>query len=462
MSRGGPDSGELNQVQVTIVGGGSYQWTPELLADLLGTESLRGARFVLEDVDPAPLPKMKALARRLDEALSTGASIVTTTDQRRALEGADFVIVTISTGGFDSMAVDLDVPARHGIRQSVGDTVGPGGINRALRNVPVLVGIARDMAEICPDAWMLNITNPMTCLTRAVLGETPVKAVGLCHEVGNWCLDLAIALGKPADAVRPIVAGVNHLPIVTELDVDGEDGFELLRAMVEEAGGTGSLGPRPGRPEAEPFSRVDFVRRHALALTLFDLWGGLPAAGDRHVAEFVPGVLTPESGWGRDYNIELTTIEQRKEHQAGYVGDVDAWLAGDKELQTWQSGELPGPVIDALVTGRPRELPVNIANTVQAPDLPAGAVVESICVVDDAGVRGRDTARLPEPCAELLRRHVAVAEMAVAAAIGGDRRLARAAFHLDPLAGRGDLRETEAMVEELLVGTASWLPHLAS
>ena len=139
-------------MQITIIGGGSYQWTPELLADLLGTPSLHGAHIVLEDIDPAPLGKMEALARRLDQALGAGTTVTTTTDQRRSLEGADFVIVTISTGGFDSMSVDIDVPARFGIRQSVGDSVGPGGINRSLRNVPVLVGVARDMAALCPDA----------------------------------------------------------------------------------------------------------------------------------------------------------------------------------------------------------------------------------------------------------------------------------------------------------------------
>ncbi len=184
---------------------------------------------------------MEALARRLDEAMGAWATVATTTDQRRALEGADFVVVTISTGGFDSMAVDLEVPARHGIRQSVGDTVGPGGVNRSLRNVPVLVGVAEDMAEVCPDAWLLNITNPMTCLTRAVCAQTDVRAVGLCHEVGNWTLDLAIALGLPAEAVGPTVAGVNHFPVVTALDVDGEDGFDVLREMVDEAGGLAAL-----------------------------------------------------------------------------------------------------------------------------------------------------------------------------------------------------------------------------
>ncbi len=448
-------------MQITIIGGGSYQWTPELLADLLTTPSLNGARIVLEDIDPEPLEKMEALAKLVDREVGAGTTITATTDQRRALEGSDFVIVTISTGGFDSMAVDLDVPARHGIRQSVGDTVGPGGINRALRNIPVLVGVAKDMEDLCPDAWMLNITNPMTCLTRAVCRESSVKTVGLCHEVGNWVIDFAIALGKPVEAVRPTVAGVNHLPVVTELDVEGQDGLEILRSWVEEAGGLAALAPSPDRPEPEPFSHLDFVRRHVLKLTLLDRFGTFPAAGDRHIAEFVPWALTDGSGWGAAYNVELTSIAQRRKHQDSYVADVDAWLAGTKELQTWFSGELPAPVVDSLVTGDERHLPVNIPNAGQVPDVPSGSVVESICVVDGTGIKGRDIAPLASPFDELVRRHSAVQEMTVSAALDGDRRLVEAAFLLDPLAGRGDLLDTEEMVDELLADTASWLPQFA-
>ena len=225
---------------------------PELLGDLLSTESLRGAHYVLEDIDPVPLEKMKALGPKVSEALGAGATFDATTDQRRALDGADFVIVTISTGGFDSMAVDLDVPARYGIRQSVGDTVGPGGVNRSLRNIPVLVGVGEDMGKICPDAWMLNITNPMTCLTRAVCRQTAVKTVGplprggqLDHGPGHR------ARASRHEAVDATVAGVNHFPVVTALDVDGEDGFAILAEMVAEAGGLAALAPGPGPPEAE-------------------------------------------------------------------------------------------------------------------------------------------------------------------------------------------------------------------
>jgi galacturan 1,4-alpha-galacturonidase len=447
--------------QVTIVGGGSYQWGPELMADLFGTPALAGMHLVLEDIDPAPLPKMEALAHKLNDAMEAKATIATTTDLGAALEGADFVIVCISTGGFRSMAVDLDVPAAHGITQTVGDTVGPGGINRALRNVPVLVGIGQAMEQRCPDAWLFNITNPMTCLTRAVCRETSVKTVGLCHEVGNFCMDLAIALGRPLESVSASVTGINHFPVVTSLEVDGTDGLEVLRELTEEVGGLASLVPYPGRPEAEQFSKLDFAQRHMFKLTLLDRWGTFPAAGDRHIAEFVSFALTPQSDWGAAYNIELSPISRREEHQAGYIADVDAWLAGTKDLQTWQSGELPSPMIQAMLTGDPFEAPVNIPNTGQGVGLPRDAVLESICVIDAEGIRGRDRSTLPAPYDEIVRRHVATQELVVEAALRGDRTMAGEAFTLDPLAGRGDLRDMETMIDELLDGTAEWLPQFA-
>jgi alpha-galactosidase/6-phospho-beta-glucosidase family protein len=447
--------------QVTIIGGGSYQWGPELMADLFGTPALAGMRLVLQDIDPTPLPKMEALANTLNAAMEAKATVSSTTDQALALDGADFVIVCISTGGFRSMAVDLDVPAAHGIVQTVGDSVGPGGINRALRNIPVLVGIGRAMEEHCPDAWLFNITNPMTTLTRSVCRETSIKTVGLCHEVGNFCMDLAIALGRPMESVVPSVTGVNHFPVLTSIQVDGADGFEILRDLVEEVGGLSSLAPYPGRPEAEMFSKLDFAQRHLLKLTLLERWGTFPAAGDRHIAEFISSALTPQSEWGGIYNIGLTPISVREKHQEGYIADVDAWLAGTKDLQTWQSGELPSPMIQAMLTDVPLEAPVNIPNRGQATNLPLDVVLESICVIDGSGIRGRDTLVVPTPYDEIVRRHTATQELTVEAALTGNRELAAQAFTLDPLAGRGDLHETDAMVAELLDGTAEWLPQFA-
>ncbi len=273
-------------------------------------------------------------------------------------------------------------------------------------------------------------------------------------------MDLAIALRKPWEAVQPSVTGVNHFPVLTALDIDGADGFDILRDLVEEVGGLASLTPPYGE-EAEKFSKLDFAHRHALKLNLLERWGSFPAAGDRHIAEFLSFALTRESDWGAAYNIELSPISRREKNAAEDRANVDAWLAGTKDLQTWQSGELPSPMIEALLTGVPYEAPVNIPNTGQAPDLPDDVVVESMCVIDGKGIRGRDSSRLPGPYAEIVRRHTATQELTVEAAVRGDRSLAAQAFALDPLAGRGDLAEIDAMVAELLAGTAEWLPQFA-
>jgi alpha-galactosidase/6-phospho-beta-glucosidase family protein len=249
--------------------------------------------------------------------------------------------------------------------------------------------------------------------------------------------------------------------VITALDVGGQDGLSLLAGLIEELGGPAALAPRPGDPPAEPFTKLDFARRHALSLNLFDRWGALPAAGDRHLAEFLPSVLTEESGWGEAWGIELTPISRREEHQAEYIAEVDAVLAGDHELATWPSGELVAPVIDSLLTGEHREVPLNLPNTGQCPDLPADAVVEAYCIADDAGLRGRDQARAPAPLAELLRRHVATQELTVDAAVRGDRTLVQAALALDPLAGRIDLRDIDALADDLIAGTSRWLPQFA-
>ncbi|HTS15237.1 MAG TPA: hypothetical protein VMH24_06195, partial [Candidatus Sulfotelmatobacter sp.] len=178
-----------------------------------------------------------------------------------------------------------------------------------------------------------------------------------------------------------------------------------------------------------------------------------------HLAEFVPWVLTDASGWGAAYGIELTTIAQRQTHQDDYVAEVRAVLAGTTPLTTWDSGELVAPVIDSMLTGTRRQVPANIPNAGQCPDLPADAVVESICVVDGDGIRGGEAARAPSALAELLRRHAAVHELTLDAAVHGDRDLVLAALALDPLAGRDDLGEVEAMADELLGATAKWLPQ---
>jgi galacturan 1,4-alpha-galacturonidase len=249
--------------------------------------------------------------------------------------------------------------------------------------------------------------------------------------------------------------------VVTDLRVEGRDGFDVIRGLVDELGGLEALDPRR-HDDLEPFSLLDWGVRNFLKLSMFDRWGVIPAAGDRHLAEFVPSILTEASEWGLDWGVHLTPMAKRVSDQDDFIESVHQQLSGERPLQLWSSAEMMVQVIDSLTTGEHRELPINIPNAGQCPDLPMESVVESMCVVDDTGVRGRDRAATPPPVAELLRRHVATQELTIDAALSGDRQLVRDALALDPLAGRGDLVDLERMADELLAGTARWLPQFAA
>jgi alpha-galactosidase len=455
--------------RIVVIGGGSYQWVPKLLVDLANTPALHDAELVLQDIDPEPLPRMLVLVEHIAGLRGIGLSATTTTDQRAALDGADYVVVTISTGGFASMRHDLQIPERYGIRQSVGDSVGPGGITRALRNIPVFLDIARDMEELCPDAWLLNLTNPMTTICRAVTRSSPITTVGLCHEVTIMQFTLSLLLDVPFFAITPTVAGVNHLPLVTALDVDGDDGLTLLRELLADAEA------RAGEPlsmafpeglghekvsEGPDWTKGDLLAANRVKLELFTRFGVLPAAGDRHVVEFFPGFLTEESGWGRRWGVELTDIGHREWWQGRHIADMEAMLASD-EVSSMPSGEMVAPVIVCHEEDRAGWFPLNVPNAGQVPDLPGDVVVESMCTVDGDGVRGRDDASLPPAVAEELRRVSASQELTVDAAITGDRDAVFAAMLADPLAGRIDYDALGEMTDELLAATRQWLPQFA-
>lgn len=451
--------------RITIIGGGSYQWVPKLLIDVANTPVLHDAELVLEDIDPRPLPKMVALVEHLAEVRGLGVTARSTTDQRDALAGADFVIVNLSTGGFESMRLDLEVPARYGIRHSVGDTVGPAGISRALRNIPVFAGIAADMEELCPNAWMLNLTNPMTTICRAVTKASSIRAVGLCHEVTVTQFMLSLLLDRSFLEMTPTVAGVNHLPIVTALDVAGDDGLGLLADLLEDDARAAQPLPDdfPGREEVAGDgvrTRGDLLARHRVKLELFRRFGVLPAAGDRHLVEFFSGFLTEASGWGERWGVHLTTIADREASQSQYVGELDELLA-EPSVTDMPSGEMVAPVIMCLLENLPGWFPLNIPNDAQVADVPPGPVVESMCIVDGDGVRGRDVVEVPMVLAETLRRVSTAQELTVDAGLTGSRDRVLDAMLVDPLASRLDYDAVNALTDELLSATKRWLPQFA-
>jgi alpha-galactosidase len=431
--------------RITIIGGGSYQWAPKLLVDFANTELLHDAQIVLQDIDAAPLPRMVEFVEHVAKVRGIGLTATSTTDQREALDGADYVVVNISTGGFASMRHDLEVPARYGVKQSVGDSVGPGGIVRALRNIPIFLELARNMEELCPDAWLFNLTNPMTTICRSVTRETAVKTVGLCHEIAGVQFFLSQLLDVSFMDMTPTVAGVNHLPFVTKLDVGGDDGLMQLRELLD-----GDPGPKD-----------DLLRHHRVKLELFSRFGVLPGAGDRHLVEFFPGFLTEDSEWGQRWGVHLTTIEERELGQAHHIKQFEQMLSADT-VSEMPSGEMVAPVIQCFLLDQPGWFPLNIPNRGQVADLPDDVTVESMCIADGKGVRGRDEVHLPPAMAEFLRRVSASQELTVEAAVTGDRDKVFEAMLLDPLAGRIDYDQVGTMTDDMLAATKAWLPQFAS
>jgi len=439
-------------VRICIVGGGSYNWGPILLRDLAATRELTGT-VVLNDLDVAAGEELCRLGRKIVEATGSGLRIEAIPDQREALRDADAVVVTITTGGLAAMRHDLEIPLRYGIRQSVGDTVGPGGLSRALRSVPVMVEIARTMEEVCPDSWLINLSNPMAALVRAVAKCTKIKVVGLCHELFGVRRVVAHVLDATEGELELQVAGTNHLTWLLAVGVHGQDGLALLRRHLA-AGGKIPLKP-PAADHMAPFQ--DCWR---LKLALFDAYGYLPAAGDRHLAEFFPYFLSEGAGYGAHYGVLITRIDHREAMVKAAKEQVRAWIDGRSLLKTERSNEEVADVIAALATGRERVAIVNLPNRGQIENLPREAVVETFGVVGASGIRGIAAGALPLGILSTVQPHVVNQELIVEAALTGDRHLAVQAFLGDPLVA--EFRSAPKLVDDLITANRAYLPQFTA
>jgi alpha-galactosidase/6-phospho-beta-glucosidase family protein len=435
-------------MKIAFIGGGSVQWASKIVTDLALSETLAGAELMLHDIDADALALLARAGKRIVAQVGGSLQVAATLDRAAALRGADFVILCVAIGGLPAMRNDLEIPERYGIYQSVGDTVGPGGLARGLRHIPFAVQVAREMEQQCPAAWMLNLTNPMTTICRGITRATGIRTIGLCHEVTGVSRHLASLFGVPLETITLQVAGINHLPVILRLDVDGRDGLDMLRDWLAGHGPFALVG------QIDLDSVFDvFIDRLAVKLTLFEQLGVLFGAGDRHVAEFIPGFLTEASARGRRYGVVLTTVDQREEMARLRRAQIERFVGGQpEELQ--RSTEQLMPVMAALAGGPAGRFIVNVPNQGQIDNLPRDAVVECIAEVSSLGVQPLAAGSLPHAAYAVIAPHVARQELIVEAALTHRGEPALAALATDPLVH--DPATVKPLLDELLQANAAF------
>ena len=438
--------------KITLIGAGSVVFARNLCGDILLTPSLRGSTLALMDIDPSRLERARQIVERLIGQLGVPARVEATLDRREAVRGADFVITTFQQGGLEAYALDIEIPRRYGVEQCVGDTLGPGGVFRSLRSIPILVGLAAEMDEVAPNALLINYTNPMAanCWAFDVLTGRP--HVGLCHSVQGTSEMLAQWVGVPYDELTYRVAGINHQAWFLDLRRGQEDLYPRLRQAV--------LDPQ--------WRGLEPVR-----IELFEHFGHFVTESSGHASEYspyfrktaamvenelVPRFTSPEDywyGWGRTAGCLAYCIDRQEQTFAADHTDIPA--------PTARSREYGAVIIEAIVTNQLARVYGNVPNHGLIDNLPEGCCVEVPCLVDGNGLQPTRIGRLPTQLAALNRTNVNVQELIVDAARRADRDAVHHAVMLDPLtAAACTLPQIHAMVDEMLTAEAQWLSQFSA
>lgn len=449
------------RTKVAFIGAGSTVFARVLMQDLLQLTDIDPLEIRLMDIDGDRLAVTAKLAELLVEQIqgagssSAGerATIVATTDRRRALAGADYVVCLVQIGGYrPATLADFEIPKRYGLQQTIADTLGIGGIMRGLRTIPFLQSLAADMKELCPDAWLFNYANPMA-MNQWAVEDIGIRTVGLCHGIRRTARQLAGHLGIPFDELAYTAAGINHMAFFLHLSRRGEDVYPRLRRLA-----------KSGR-----WPREDGVRFEMLAH-----FGYFVSESSFHFAEYVPYFLRSD----RPDLVERHAIPvdeylrrcEQYERRHGCL--VEALAAADvgpdshpllKADVENKSDEDLADIIHSLETGEPRRLHANVRNRGYIDNLPEDAVVELPCFVDGFGVHPLKVGPLPSHLAALMHTNVNVQRLTVEAATTGDRETVYRAAMLDPrTAATLTLDEIRNLVDELMEAHAPWLPQFAA
>ncbi len=431
--------------KITFLGAGSTVFAKNVLGDAMLTPSLRDSHFALYDIDPTRLNESKMMLDAINNNAGGHAKITThlgVPERKAALSGADYVVNAIQVGGYEPCTVtDFEIPKKYGLRQTIADTLGIGGIFRALRTIPVMMDFARDMEEVCPEAWFLNYTNPMAMLTSAIQQNTGVKTVGLCHSVQVCVPHLLEGLGMPYDEqVQWKIAGINHQAWLLEVKRDGQDLYPEIkrRALLK-------------TEKHNDMVRYEVMRRFSYYIT----------ESSEHNAEYMPYFIKdkyPELI--ERFNIPLDEYPRRCIEQMRRWKEGKEQLVNNPHLSHERTLEYASYIMEAMETNIPYKIGGNVQNTGLITNLPRNACVEVPCLVDKSGIAPTFVGDLPEQCAALNRTNINVQIMTVQAAMTLKKDAIYQAAFLDPhTSSELSLDDIVKMCDELIAAHGDWLPR---
>jgi alpha-galactosidase len=427
--------------KITFIGAGSTVFAKNLLVDILSFPELADSQICLFDIDAERLRTSEIVARRIAQQLKVTPEIETTTDRGQAFDAATYAINMIQVGGYRPCTVtDFEIPKKYGLRQTIADTLGIGGIMRALRTVPVLIAMGHEMESRCPDVIHLNYVNPMAMNCWALARATKIKTVGLCHSVQHTAEELATDIGIPVSDINYVVAGINHLAFYLKFERNGEDLYPLIRRVIDE-----------GRVPADNRVRYDMFQRLNYFVT----------ESSEHFSEYVPWYIKK----GREdlierHNIPLDEYPRRCERQiAGWQQLRDTLEGTDSALELERSVEYGSGIIHSVETGEPRVIYGNVENLDLITNLPSGCCVEVPCLVDKNGIQPVRIGAIPPHLAALMQTNINVQSLTVEAILAGKREYIYHAAMLDPHTGAElDLDQIWSLVDDLLAAHKDWLP----
>jgi len=428
--------------KIAMIGAGSTVFAKTLLGDILSFPELKQAHIALMDIDAERLRTSEIVARKVGAALDAQPVVTAHTNRREALDGADYVINMVQVGGYEpSTVIDFEIPKKYGLRQTIADTLGIGGIMRALRTIPVLLGIARDMEELCPGALLINYSNPMAMLCWALNEATRVRSVGLCHSVQGTAWQLANDLDIPLGEITYLCAGINHMAFYLRFERNGEDLYPLLRKVYEE-----------GRAPDWNLVRYEMMMRLGYFVT----------ESSEHFSEYCPHFIRRDAPELIErFNVPLDEYIRRCIDQIEGWKKMRAHFESDEPIEVARSHEYGSYIIHAMESGEPAVIYGNVRNNGLITNLPADCCVEVPCLVDRAGVQPTRIGALPKQLAAIIQTNVNVQSLAVEAALTGKREHVYHAAMLDPhTAAELTLDQIWAMVDELIAAHGDYLPPL--